>query len=77
MLRLVKEGIVKMAISVESEVAALEALMERYSDKPMSIADACLVRLSERFSDCLLFTLDKDFQHYRRHGRRLIPLLTP
>jgi hypothetical protein len=38
----------------------LEALMRRYADTPMSLADACLVRLSELHSDCQVFTLDAD-----------------
>jgi predicted nucleic acid-binding protein len=41
----------------------------------MSLADACLVRLSELHSDCQVFTLDADFR--RRHGRQVIPLLAP
>jgi uncharacterized protein len=55
----------------------LEALMRRYEDAPMSLADACLVRLSELHSDCQVFTLDADSRRYRRHGRQVIPLLAP
>jgi hypothetical protein len=51
--------------------------MRRYADAPMSLADACLVRLSERIPDCLVFTLGSDFAHYRRNGRQTIPLLRP
>jgi predicted nucleic acid-binding protein len=51
--------------------------MQRYADTPMSLADACLVRLTERLPDCRLFTLDADFEHYRRNGRQVIPLLRP
>jgi hypothetical protein len=43
----------------------------------MSLADACLVRLSEPHSDCQVFTLDADFRRYRRHGRQAIPLPAP
>jgi hypothetical protein len=43
----------------------------------MSLADACLVRLTEIVTDCKLFTLDSDFAHYRRNGRHAIPLLIP
>ena len=62
---------------LEDEAAAIESLMQRYTDTPMSLADACLVRLTERISDCRLFTLDPDFEHYRRNGRQIIPLLRP
>ena len=41
----------------------------------MSLADACLVRLTERLLDRRLFTLDADFEHYRRNGRHQIRLL--
>lgn len=43
----------------------------------MSLADACLVRLSEMVPNALVFTLDADFFIYRRRGCSVIPLLTP
>ena len=64
-------------IDLEEDASSIESLMQRYADTPMSLADACLVRLTERFSDCRLFTLDTDFEHYRRNGRQVIPLLHP
>jgi hypothetical protein len=51
--------------------------MRRYEDTPMSLADACLARLSELHTDCQVFTLGADFRCYRRLGRRVIPLLAP
>ncbi len=76
-LRALREGIIQIAFDMETESAALESLMERYADTPMSLADACLVRLSELHNDCRIFTLDSDFNRYRRHGRQVIPLLAP
>ena len=76
-LRAVREGIIQIAFDIETEAAALESLMECYADTPMSLADACLVRLSELHADCRVFTLDSDFNRYRRHGRQVIPLLAP
>ncbi|WP_367874195.1 type II toxin-antitoxin system VapC family toxin [Luteolibacter sp. Populi] len=52
-------------------------LLEKYSDVPMSIADACLVRLTETLANALLLTTDSDFKVYRRHGRKVIPLRIP
>jgi len=43
----------------------------------MSLADACLVRLSELHSGGRIFTLDGDFRTCRRHGNKVIPLLIP
>jgi hypothetical protein len=43
----------------------------------MSLADACLVRMSELVSDGVVFTLDSDFRIYRRHRRQKIPVVIP
>ena len=73
----VTRGVLEIGVDIESGAAEIGNLMSRYRDTPMSLADACLVRLAERIPDCRLFTLDSDFSHYRRSGRRAIPLLTP
>ena len=43
----------------------------------MSFADACLVRMAERYTEGVIFTLDNDFSIYRKNGRQMIPTLTP
>lgn len=43
----------------------------------MSIADACLVRLTEVLPNPLLLTTDSDFKVYRRLGPRVIPTRMP
>lgn len=53
------------------------ALMEKYSDVPMSFADACLVRMSEILPDPILLTTDSDFRIYRRLGRKTVPCVMP
>ncbi len=68
---------IRIAIEVQDEQADLRALMHRYRNRPMSLADACLVRLSELHSDAEVFTLDSDFRIYRRHGNKVIPVLMP
>lgn len=52
-------------------------LLEKYSDVPMSLADACLVRMTETLNDPVLLTTDEDFRVYRRHGRQVIPCVMP
>ena len=76
-LQALQQGTLQVAFDVETEAAALETLLRRYADVPMSLADACLVRLSELHPDSRVFTLDRDFARYRRHGRHVIPLLAP
>jgi uncharacterized protein len=76
-LPLLQKGIVKIAIDLETEADALNSLMHRYRNVPMSLADACLVRMSELFKDSHVLTFDSDFHVYRRFGRQVIPLITP
>jgi predicted nucleic acid-binding protein len=52
-------------------------LIEKYSDVPMSLADACLVRMTETLADPLIVTTDRDFRVYRRHNRHVVPCVTP
>jgi uncharacterized protein len=77
LIRKVAQRSLEIGIDLDEDAAGIESLMQRYADTPMSLADACLVRLTERFADCRLFTLDSDFEHYRRNGRQVIPLLYP
>ena len=76
-LQAVRSGFLKVDFEITNEAAALEVLMKRYADRPMALADACLVRLSELHKDCRVFTLDRHFKQYRRYGRSVIPLLSP
>src|SRR5437660_10706038 len=43
----------------------------------MSLADACLVRMTEIVADPLLLTTDTDFRLYRRHSRQVVPCMMP
>lgn len=71
------QGVTSIGIDIEDEAATLTNLLKRYEDTPMSIADACLVRLSERLPDSRVFTLDSDFEHYRRNSRQIMPIIIP
>jgi hypothetical protein len=51
--------------------------MRKYRDLPATLADACLVRMSEVHVDSVVFTLDRYFRVYRRNGRQAIPLISP
>ncbi len=74
---LLERGILRVGIEVEDQLEDLRALMRRYRDRPMSLADPCLVRLAEIHPGGTIFTLDADFRIYRRHGNRVIPTLMP
>jgi predicted nucleic acid-binding protein len=74
---LLERGVVRIALTVQEEQADLLALMRRYRNRPMSLADACMVRLSEMHPSGEVFTLDSDFRIYRRHGNKVIPVRMP
>lgn len=75
--QLVARGFVTIAKLFDDDAAPIVRLMARYRNVPMSLTDACLVKLVERTPNATLFTLDSDFSIYRQKGRRLIPLLSP
>lgn len=52
-------------------------LLRKYSNAPMSLADACLVRMTALSFESTLFTLDVDFKVYRKNKRRVISTLSP
>ena len=74
-IQLVDRGVLSIACLFDAEAEPIARLMNRYRNIPMSLADACLVRLIELTPQATLFTLDSDFKIYRQKGRRLIPLL--
>jgi len=77
LLQMVERGILRVDFSIEENRADVFNLLRKYADQPMSLADACLVRMAELDSNCQVFTTDKDFLVYRRKGRSVIPLLAP
>ena len=76
-LEFVRRGFLKLSFRAETETAALIELERSYADVPMSLADACLVRMSELTPHCRVMTTDSDFLRYRRNRRQVIPLLCP
>jgi predicted nucleic acid-binding protein len=75
--RLLERGVVVVAYSFPDQLAETIRLIRRYKDTPMSLADACLVRMSERLGDTAVLTTDSDFRVYRRNGRQTIPVIMP
>jgi predicted nucleic acid-binding protein len=68
----------KLLMVVDLPSSAVERarnLMEKYSDVPMSLADASLVSLAESRNLARIFTLDSDFAIYRFRGRRPFELI--
>jgi len=66
-----------VAFEIRENLEPVLRLIEKYRDVPMSLADACLVRLSETLADPVILTTEKDFRIYRRHSRQTVPCVTP
>jgi len=77
LFELLERGVLRVGLEVKEQLADLRALMRRYQNRPMSLADACLVRLAELHPSGVVLTLDSDFRIYRRHGNKVIPVLMP
>jgi predicted nucleic acid-binding protein len=65
------------AFDLDNDVESVTKVLQKYSDVPMSLADACLVRMSETFPDPIILTTDSDFRIYRRHSRQTVPCKLP
>lgn len=75
--QLLARGVLRVDFELMAETRTLEKLIHKYRDLPMSLADACLVRMMELRPAAAVFTLDTDFKIYRKHGREPIPVVMP
>jgi hypothetical protein len=66
-----------VAFTLAQNVEPVVKLIEKYSNVPMGLADACLVRMTETLDDPIILTTDQDFRVYRRHSRQVVPCVTP
>jgi hypothetical protein len=74
---LVEVGFLRSEFDFHAEYRHVRDLMQRYRERPMAFADACLVRMAELRPEACIWTLDDDFRVYRRHRRQTLPLVTP
>ena len=76
-LRLIERRLIRIDFAIDHHRSDVIRLLRKYADQPMSVADACLVRMAELVDPCQVFTTDRDFRVYRRKGRHVLPLLSP
>jgi predicted nucleic acid-binding protein len=77
LLAMVERGELRCEFDLPSEIVPIRRLLRKYRDLPATLADVCLLRMSEFAKDAVVFTLDRDFLICRRNGRQVIPLLAP
>jgi predicted nucleic acid-binding protein len=74
---LLENGALRIAFRIEDHIPALRKLHQKYRDRPMSLADACIVRMAEIYQQYTVLTLDSDFTIYRKHSHEPLMLIFP
>ena len=74
---LLENGALRIAFRIDEHVPTLRKLHQKYRDRPMSLADACIVRMAEIYEQHAVLTLDSDFSVYRKHARVPLSLIQP
>ena len=64
-LALARKGVFEMGLSLDDHWTETEALLKKYADRPISLADACLIRCAEIHQEPRILTFDTDFDIYR------------
>ena len=77
LIGLLRQGVIEIGFELQREITVIDRLLRKYSSVPMSLADACLVRMSELYTGSEICTLDADFRVYRRNNRQVIPVRGP
>ncbi|QSJ18178.1 PIN domain-containing protein [Nostoc sp. UHCC 0702] len=72
---LLKTEKIVIPFRLTDESSEIELLMKQYQNVPMSLADACLVRMSELIAGSSVLTLDSDFRVYRKNKNEVIDLI--
>jgi uncharacterized protein len=68
-------GLYKIAIAAGEHWTIIEALLTKYSDRPISLADACLIRSAEIHEEPRIATFDNDFSVYKWARNRRFKIL--
>ncbi len=72
---LVETGAMPLAPLSAEDVPRIRALMKKYADIPMDLADACLVRVAEREKIGTVYTFDGGFRIYAPSHRKRLKIL--
>jgi len=75
-ITLLNRGLIQIPFHLGNHTEAVTELLNRYQSVPMSLADACLVKMAEEYEGSSVMTLDSDFQIYRKNRNQPIPLIT-
>ncbi|MGH9239595.1 MAG: type II toxin-antitoxin system VapC family toxin [Vicinamibacterales bacterium] len=74
-LALATKGLYDIALPLREHWTSVEALLRKYANRPISLADACLIRCAEVHEEARILTFDEDFGVYRWARRKRFHLL--
>ncbi|OYD90228.1 pilus assembly protein [Nostoc sp. 'Peltigera membranacea cyanobiont' 210A] len=74
-MSLLDTGLIQISFRLSDEIGTVRELLKRYQNVPMSLADACLVRMSELINGSSVLTLDSDFRVYRKNKNEMMDLI--
>jgi predicted nucleic acid-binding protein len=70
-----RRGVYEIALSIADHWDSIEALLTKYADRRISLADASLIRCAEIYQEPRILTFDSDFTVYRWSRTRKFTLL--
>jgi predicted nucleic acid-binding protein len=76
-LEMIERNVIQTEFNLNIEAKTLKQLISKYKDVPMSLADACLVRMSELYENAKILTIDNDFTIYKRNKNAPLFCITP
>jgi predicted nucleic acid-binding protein len=72
----VASGVFQIPLQLSRDCRSVQQILQKYSDREIDLADACLIHLAQEFQTGDILTLDSDFEVYRwsrnKRFRRLI-----
>lgn len=74
-LSLGARGLYAIAMFAEPHWKDIQALLKKYGDRPISLADACLIQCATIHDEPRILTFDRDFQVYRWGRNRKFEIL--
>lgn len=75
-LLLRQKGIYEIPFQLEEHHVNILKIIKKYYDQPISLADACLIRMAEIFEQPHILTFDSDFEIYRWNKTRKFEILS-
>jgi predicted nucleic acid-binding protein len=74
-IALARKGLYEIALPLAQNWTQIEALLRKYASRPISLADACLIRCAEVYKEARILTFDSDFRIYRWNRNKKFDLL--